>query len=81
MKPMLKAPGTKRLKLTYDELLSSFAFNFNLRRYTMRLYPAVLIIIRKADEGVGGELGGGGHGGGAGCRFTPHVHNDFSYFE
>jgi hypothetical protein len=34
IKPMLKAPGTKRLKLEYDKLLSSFAFNFNLRRYT-----------------------------------------------
>jgi hypothetical protein len=33
MKPALKAPGTKPLKLKYDELLSSFAFNFNLRRY------------------------------------------------
>jgi len=30
---MLKAPGTKRLKLEYDELLPSYAFNFNLRRY------------------------------------------------
>jgi len=29
----LKAPGTKRLKLTRDELLSSFAFKFNMRRY------------------------------------------------
>ena len=34
-RPTLKAPITKRLKLKYDELLSSFAFNFNLRRYTM----------------------------------------------
>ena len=33
MKPMLKASGTKRLKLKYDHLFSSFAFNFNLRRY------------------------------------------------
>ena len=33
MKPRFKEPGTKRLKLTYDELLSKFAFNFNLRRY------------------------------------------------
>jgi len=32
--PVLKAPGTKRLKLKYDKLLSSFAFNFNLRRYS-----------------------------------------------
>jgi len=34
MKPTLKAPGTKRLKLEHDKLLSNFAFNFNLRRYT-----------------------------------------------
>jgi len=33
MKPVLKAPGTKRLKLTYDQLLSNYAFNFNLRHY------------------------------------------------
>ena len=36
MKSILKAPGTKRLKLTYDNLLSNVAFNFNLRRYTAR---------------------------------------------
>jgi len=35
IKPKLKAPGTKRLKLKCYELLSSFAFTFNLRRYTM----------------------------------------------
>ena len=35
IKPTLNAPGTKRLKLKYVELLSSFAFNFNLRRYSM----------------------------------------------
>jgi len=33
IKPTLKAPGTKRLKLKYDEPLSNFAFNFNLRHY------------------------------------------------
>jgi hypothetical protein len=33
MKPTLKVPGTKRLKLKYDEPLSKFAFTFNLRRY------------------------------------------------
>jgi len=32
IKPMLKPPGTEHLKC--DELLSSFAFKFNLRRYT-----------------------------------------------
>ena len=34
MKPTLKAPGTERLTLKYDEPLSNFAFKFNLRRYT-----------------------------------------------
>jgi len=33
IKPVLKAPGFTRLKLIYDEPLSSFGFNFNLRRY------------------------------------------------
>ena len=33
--PTFKAPGTKRLKQKNDELLSSFAFKINLRRYTM----------------------------------------------
>jgi hypothetical protein len=37
MKSMLKAPGTKRLKLTCDGLLSSFAFKFKLRRYTQEI--------------------------------------------
>jgi hypothetical protein len=35
IKPTLKAPGTNRLKLKSDEALSSFAFNFNLRRYSV----------------------------------------------
>jgi hypothetical protein len=34
MKPVLKAHGTERLKRNCHELLSSFAFRFNLRRYT-----------------------------------------------
>ena len=32
--PKLKPPGTQRLKLNSDILLSSSAFKFNLRRYT-----------------------------------------------
>jgi hypothetical protein len=35
MKPTLKAPGTKRLKLKCDMLLSTSAFKFNLRRYAL----------------------------------------------
>ena len=34
MKPTLKAPGSKRFEIKYDQLLSNFAFKFNLRRYT-----------------------------------------------
>jgi hypothetical protein len=34
MKPMLKGPKAKRLKVKYYKLLSNFAFRFNLRRYT-----------------------------------------------
>ena len=34
VQPILKPTGTKRWKLEYDEMLSSFAFRFNLRRYT-----------------------------------------------
>jgi len=33
MKPMLKGPGARRLKLNCDKLLSSLAFKSNLRRY------------------------------------------------
>jgi len=33
MKPRSKVPGIKRLKRQYDIQLSSFAYNFNLRRY------------------------------------------------
>ena len=35
IKPTLKAPGSKRLKLEHGKLLSIFAFNFNLRRYSV----------------------------------------------
>jgi hypothetical protein len=44
MKPTLKAPGTKRLKLKHDEPLSNVAFNFNLRRYSVgvRAVPGVV---------------------------------------
>jgi len=42
MNPVLKAPGTKRLKLTYENQLSSLAFNFNLRRYTKAAFDAYI---------------------------------------
>jgi hypothetical protein len=38
MQPKLKPPRSKRLKLKCDILLSNFAFNFNLRRYTVATF-------------------------------------------
>ena len=35
IKPTLKAPGAKRLKLKYHKLLSCLAFNFSVRRYSL----------------------------------------------
>jgi len=35
IKPKLKPPGAKRLKLDCDLLLSTSAFKFNVRRYTV----------------------------------------------
>ena len=35
IKPTLKAPGIKLLKLEYDNPLSKFAFKINLRRYSV----------------------------------------------
>jgi len=37
MKPVLRLPGMKRLKLAYDEPLKSLAFSFNLRCYILDL--------------------------------------------
>jgi len=34
IKPTLKAPNTKRLKRNFQQVLSKFAFRFNLRRDT-----------------------------------------------
>ena len=55
IKPMLKAPGTERLKLEYDELLSTFAFKFNLRRYTK-----VIVEVIPTDASVAENLSAGG---------------------
>ena len=56
IKPALKAPGTKRLKLKYDELPSSFAFNFNLRRYSVGLEGPIISSVSFDVTAVGGEV-------------------------
>jgi len=38
IKPKLKPPGNKRLKLKYEILLSTSAFKINLRRYNSARY-------------------------------------------
>jgi len=54
MKPQLKPPGTKRLKLEYDGLLSNFGFKFNLRRYIMEYF--MKLIKRKHGQDVSGDV-------------------------
>jgi len=46
LKHTLKAPGTKRLKLNCDQVPSSVAFKFNLRRYIL-VY--VILVITCAE--------------------------------
>jgi hypothetical protein len=52
---MLKLPGTKQLKLKFDELLLNFAFKINLRRYIM----AALFATRLQQSGLIREVGPG----------------------
>ena len=49
---MLKAPGTKRLKLNYVELFFYVAFNFDLRPY-VEVDPKTLETIRPCIFGKG----------------------------
>ena len=74
MKPMLKAPGAKRLKLKYDEPPSNFAFNFNLRRYSLGLCTKRLSGCAVPKEGELEGAQGDGHNRNAEvarCRLTP----------
>jgi len=56
---VLKAPRTIRLKLHYDQLLSTFAFRFNSRRYTEGpsfLYHQVRLMVATLRAVGAGEL-------------------------
>jgi len=67
MKPKLKPPVTKPLGLYYDRLLSTFGFNFNLRRYTtVFAQPIQMRVGMLQCGGGGGRVGGGGGGEGGG---------------
>ena len=52
MKLVLKAPGNNCLKLKYDKLLSSFAFKFNLRRYTKYAADMAALAVLAAAQGM-----------------------------
>ena len=82
-KSTLKAPGTKRLKLKYDKLLSNFAFNFNLRRYKEELAVTRMRLVDADSDSNDARSwksvcsGGGGTGAGdigvGRCRFPVRV--------
>jgi len=53
MKSILKAPGTKRLKLKNKKPVSNFAFKFNMRRYSMVYFaPAAQNNVGVLDTGT-----------------------------
>jgi hypothetical protein len=57
LKPMqstLKALGSKPLKLKCDELLSRFAFKFNLRRYNVAATEARLMQLSMEKDALEG---------------------------
>ena len=55
MKPMLKAPGTKRLKLSYDKPPSITVFKCKLRRYTAAANVSFVIMRNPSDGAVVGR--------------------------
>jgi len=69
IKPTLKAPGTNILTLNHDEQLSTFAFNFKLRRYIeddgeCPEYEGLAPRAAPAAGAVSGGSSGGSSGGG-----------------
>jgi ABC-type molybdenum transport system ATPase subunit/photorepair protein PhrA len=81
MKTRLKAPGSKRLKLQHAGLLSNFAFNLNLPRYTKALVggPSLCFLdeptsgLSTADAAQVVALLG------RACQIRVHSMNDFPY--
>jgi len=59
-KPVLKAPETMLLTLKYDERLSNFAFNFDLRRY-VKEQCGDCCIAQSVHPGDNVEVGPGTH--------------------
>ena len=59
------------MKLTYDELLSGFAFNSNLRHYDVAgAAPAVILSLTHAAAAAAAAVGMGTHCGSPGVGFS-----------
>jgi hypothetical protein len=67
IKPTLKAPGTERLKLRCNVLLSNFPLNFKLRRYNWDDLE-LFFEPHAAASMAFGHMGGEGMGAGAYTR-------------
>ena len=81
IKYKLKAPRTKRLKLKHDVLLSSFAFNFNLRRYTTSNYVLSLDAFDLSRESANFYAKLRGYGPGINCPPRPPTRSETSFLE
>ena len=46
MKPKLRPPKSKRLKLEYDGLLSNFTIKFSLRRFSVVTGDGEVLMVR-----------------------------------
>jgi hypothetical protein len=55
IKPMLTPPGTQRLKLKYDDVLSNFRFKIDLRRYNSGMPPKAMGEFVKAVAAMRGR--------------------------
>jgi len=79
IKPVLKAPASKLLKLEDEEMLSNLAFKFSLRRYTKGL-----LVYWVQLEGIAGTSAAYGMGfivvGIVGGRTHTHVMRAMGYF-
>jgi hypothetical protein len=75
MKPKLNPPGTKRLKLNCDTLLSSYAFKVDLRRYIEESGDATRVDLKACKAKATAEVQVGR------CWLTPgspQVHPSFT---
>ena len=56
MKPRLKLPGAKRLKLNCDILLSTSALKINLRQYIQEAREAAMLLVEQDRAVIKGDM-------------------------